>query len=444
MTEKMLRKDKEKAALTGAALAPDYVVVGTYKAGQLDWINKNGVYNWPVREGDDFAAETFSRITELWLYANAKSSCHTFSAQFIGRKTQGEFLAENPSYTKLGGPKNSAYYVFKVKALDYPAEIDNQLFLARTADFGGRSAKIKKAIEKFKADGEFEPLSKYLPKVLAAIPSEQLHICDGGVQLEFVFSDSVEENREVNTDAHDVDLPVISLFSGAGGLDIGFSQAGFRTAVMVEFDPACCRTLRKNRPNTPIIEGDINHIATSSILSAAGLKPLEAALVIGGPPCQSFSLAGKRMGLNDPRGKLVLEFIRVVRESLPKAFVMENVRGLTNWEKGKALNAIITESEEPIEYNGKMYTYKVCYKILNAADFGAPQFRERVFIVGNRVNCDYKFPLKQFGPYGNAEGLKPYVTVRDAICNLPPATPPSDVAMRVSGTIKARIEKHGY
>ena len=108
--------------------------------------------------------------------------------------------------------------------------------------------------------------------------------------------------------AYSQDLPIISLFSGAGGLDIGFDQAGFRTAVMVELDPACCRTLRKNMPGVPVIEGDINQIETSKILSAAGLKPLEAALVIGGPPCQSFSLAGKRMGLDDPRGRLVLEF----------------------------------------------------------------------------------------------------------------------------------------
>lgn len=243
------------------------------------------------------------------------------------------------------------------------------------------------------------------------------------------------------------DLPMISLFSGAGGLDIGFDQAGFRTAVMVEIDPACCRTLRKNMPGIPVLEGDINQIETAQILSAAGLKPLEAALVIGEPPCQSFSLAGKRMGLDDPRGRLVLEFIRVVRESLPKAFVMENVRGLTNWEKGKALDAILNEAQIPIPFDGKTYTYHVDYKILNAADYGAPQFRERVFVVGNRVDHDFVFPERQYGSTGekvDSKVLRPYRTVRDAICGLPPAMPPSEVALRVSGTIKARIEKHGY
>lgn len=240
------------------------------------------------------------------------------------------------------------------------------------------------------------------------------------------------------------DYPIISLFSGAGGLDIGFDQAGFRTAVMVELDPACCRTLRKNMPGVPVIEGDINQIETSKILSVAGLKPLEAALVIGGPPCQSFSLAGRRMGLDDPRGRLVLEFIRVVREALPKAFVMENVRGLTNWERGRALDAILNEAQVPISFGGRTYAYRVGYKILNAADYGAPQFRERVFVVGNRIDREFVFPEREYGPDSEDAKLKPYRTVRDAICGLPPATPPSAVALRVSGTIKARIEKHGY
>ena len=244
---------------------------------------------------------------------------------------------------------------------------------------------------------------------------------------------------------------IISLFSGAGGLDIGFQRAGFETAVMVEYDPSCCRTLRANMPNIPVIEGDVNKITTEEILKAGNLKPLEAALVIGGPPCQSFSLAGKRMGLNDPRGKLVLEYIRVVREALPVGFVMENVRGLLNWEGGRALEAILTEASQPIDYNGRIYKYQVKYQILNSADYGVPQFRERIFIVGNRINVDFDFPQATHGDIKSEEvvdlfghKIKPFVTVEEAIGSLPPATPPSETAKRVSKTIKARIEKHGY
>lgn len=190
---------------------------------------------------------------------------------------------------------------------------------------------------------------------------------------------------------------LISLFSGAGGMDIGFHAAGFITAVAVEQDPSCCNTLKRNMPDTPIIEGDITSITTQSILDAAKVRPLEIDLVIGGPPCQSFSLAGKRMGMNDPRGMLVLEFLRVVREALPKCFVMENVKGMINWSKGKALEAIMTEASQTIEYDNKEYKYSTSYQILNAADFGAPQFRERVFIVGNRLDKMFHFPEPTHG-----------------------------------------------
>ncbi|TAF30921.1 MAG: DNA (cytosine-5-)-methyltransferase [Cytophagia bacterium] len=243
---------------------------------------------------------------------------------------------------------------------------------------------------------------------------------------------------------------IISLFSGAGGMDIGFEMAGFETVVAVEYDISCCDTLRKNRPQLPIIHGDISKITTAEILRVGGLKPTEAAVVVGGPPCQSFSLAGKRMGMNDPRGKLVLEFIRVVKESLPKVFVMENVRGMVNWQDGKAIEAIMSEISEPIYFEGTEYMYKVKKAILNAADYGVPQYRERVFIIGNRLNKNFEFPepthtdlrgetLNIFGH--NKQKIR---TVGDAISNLPKADAPSETALRVSETIKERIIKHGY
>jgi DNA (cytosine-5)-methyltransferase 1 len=243
---------------------------------------------------------------------------------------------------------------------------------------------------------------------------------------------------------------IISLFSGAGGMDIGFEMAGFETVVAVEYDISCCETLKKNRPNLSVIHGDITQISTEEILKAGGLKPTEAAVVVGGPPCQSFSLAGKRMGMNDPRGKLVLEFIRVVKESLPTVFVMENVRGMVNWQDGKAIDAIMNEISEPIIFEGKEYIYKVNKAILNAVDYGVPQYRERVFIVGNRLNKSFEFPepthsnsingtLNIFG--NNKQRVK---TVWDAIGNLPEADAPSETALRVSETIKERIVKHGY
>ena len=243
---------------------------------------------------------------------------------------------------------------------------------------------------------------------------------------------------------------VISLFSGAGGMDIGFEMAGFETVVAVEYDKSCCQTLVTNKPELSIIQGDISNITTEQILKAGNLKATEPALVIGGPPCQSFSLAGKRMGMDDPRGMLVLEFIRVVRESLPVAFVMENVKGMVNWQGGKAINAIINEISQPILFEGNEYSYSISKTVLNAADYGASQFRERVFIVGNRINKQFRFPKATHGnSYNESADLfgykkKPYNTVWNAIGDLPKADEPSETALRISKTIKERIKNYGY
>lgn len=245
-------------------------------------------------------------------------------------------------------------------------------------------------------------------------------------------------------------LKIISLFSGAGGMDIGFEQAGFNTSVFVEADPACCNTLRKNRPNIPVIEGDICNVKTSEILQKAKMKVGEAALVIGGPPCQSFSLAGKRMGLDDPRGKLLWEFARIVKEVLPVAFLLENVRGMANWQNGKALDYILNLLTEPVKYKNAYYEYNIEHSILNAADFGVAQNRERIFLVGNRINKSYNFPTSTHGQdYNQGEVFdflqkQPTKTVWDAIGSLPEADEPSEAAKSVSRSIKERIKNHGY
>jgi len=169
-----------------------------------------------------------------------------------------------------------------------------------------------------------------------------------------------------------------------------------------------------------------------------------------GPPCQPFSLAGKRMGMDDPRGKLILEFIRIVRESLPTVFVMENVRGMVNWQEGRAIEAIMNEISEPIYFEGQEYVYTVNKAILNSVDYGVPQYRERVFLVGNRLNKTFKFPEATHTNTKNGtlnlfeENKQKVKTVWDTIGNLPQADEPSETALRVSGTIKERIKNHGY
>lgn len=229
---------------------------------------------------------------------------------------------------------------------------------------------------------------------------------------------------------------VISLFSGAGGLDLGFDMAGFEIAVAVELDPACCDTLRTNRPTLSIINKSVADVTGEEILKVAKMEIGEPALVIGGPPCQSFSLAGLRKGLDDERGKLLFEYVRIVRETLPKGFVLENVKGMMNWDKGKALNMLIEELSQPIEKDGVTYQYHVFEpKVLNAVNYDVPQYRERLILVGNRINKGFNYPK----PKDNDNK-----TVWDAIGSLPAPEGPSETALRVSQTIKERREKHGY
>lgn len=230
---------------------------------------------------------------------------------------------------------------------------------------------------------------------------------------------------------------IISLFSGAGGLDIGFEAAGFETVVAVEIDPSCCDTLRTNRPNIHVINKSVSDVTGEELLKEGGLRKGEPALVIGGPPCQSFSLAGLRKGLDDERGKLLFEYVRIVRETLPKGFVLENVRGLENWDNGRAIHLLVEELSKPIEADGQTFQYTVAKpQILNSVDYDVPQVRERLIIVGNRMGKGFLYPAP--GVFSKPK------TVWDAIGNLPEPDAPSELAQRISNTIKSRREKYGY
>lgn len=226
-------------------------------------------------------------------------------------------------------------------------------------------------------------------------------------------------------------------------MDSGFYSAGFDVKLAIEIDPSCCETLRHNLKRTQVVNRDINKISADEICEISGLKAGSIDCIFGGPPCQSFSLAGQRKGLNDERGLLVFRFIQLMRELRPKTFVLENVKGMVNWQGGIVLQEVENMLAEPLITGEK---YKVQHSILNAADFGVPQNRERVFIVGSRIKSEYKFPKPTHtaAPTEHDRMLKPHVTVGDALRGLPEADAPSKTALRVSQTIKGRIEKHGY
>ncbi len=220
----------------------------------------------------------------------------------------------------------------------------------------------------------------------------------------------------------------VSLFSGALGLDIGLEKAGFDIRVCVELNKLACETIRINKPNLPVIEKDINMVTSKELLEKAGLKAGEVFLVCGGPPCQSFSTAGNRQALNDPRGQLVKQFIRIVRELKPKYFLMENVRGILSAAKkhrpisqrGKDFPPLTLE-EQPgsvlreILDEFESLGYMVNYKLVNAADYGIPQKRERVIFIGSRNGHLVEFPKADYSEKSGKKGTKKWVSLNDIL-----------------------------
>ena len=186
------------------------------------------------------------------------------------------------------------------------------------------------------------------------------------------------------------ELNAISLYTGVGGLDFGFEAAGFRTAAAVEVNPIACRTIRRNRPDWNLIEGDIHAISSEEILDVGGLHTGEADVLIGGPPCQPFSKSsywvnGDALRLDDPRADTLTAYLRVLRETRPKAFLLENVYGLVYKSKDEGLRHLLEGISRINQEAGT--DYQVRWKMLNAAHFGVPQTRERVFLIGSREGC---------------------------------------------------------
>ena len=214
-------------------------------------------------------------------------------------------------------------------------------------------------------------------------------------------------------------FPAISLFSGAGGMDIGVTQAvhkkmAFEINVCVEFDHDCCETLRKNfRNGTHVVEGDIALINPKDVVRLCNTRHSLLPLVIGGPPCQAFSQAGKQKGTEDARGKLIFEFLRFIEETQPVYFIMENVANIRAVAKGKLFRDI----QERVDNLG----YNLTSNLLSAANYGAAQLRKRFVFIGVKK----PIPAVPAPPptHGNSNDslfiIKPYVTVRDAFKGLP-------------------------
>jgi len=229
----------------------------------------------------------------------------------------------------------------------------------------------------------------------------------------------------------------IDLFAGAGGLSLGFEQAGFDVVAAVEIDPIHCAVHKYNFPDTAIIPRSVAGLSAAEIRLAAGIGDSPVDCVFGGPPCQGFSMIGQRV-LDDPRNSLVLEFVRVVADLDAKTFVFENVKGLT---VGKH-KAFLEELVHAFEKAG--YDVRLPWQVLNAANYGTPQQRQRLILMGAKKGLpvpDYPMPTTNAaGTSKPIPGLPAGPTCGDAIADLPdadrfPALIESD-CVRISGLKK--------
>lgn len=259
----------------------------------------------------------------------------------------------------------------------------NVYTLAEVAKLLGKS---KETLRRWDKSGKLcalrEPMSNY-----RTYKKEQLMIFD---ELEFNPNDSIEK---VQVKAAD-DYKVLELFAGAAGLAIGLEQAGLKCIALNEIDHWAAETLRKNRPNWNVMEGDIRNLSFAHLNGKVDV-------VTGGFPCQAFSYAGKKLGLQDARGTLFYEFARAVQETSPAICIGENVRGLLNHDNGRTLEGMVSILDE--------IGYRVLEpKVLKAVSYQVPQKRERLILVGIRkdIDLDFEYPQSNKKVYTLKDALK--------------------------------------
>jgi DNA (cytosine-5)-methyltransferase 1 len=285
------------------------------------------------------------------------------------------------------------------------------------------------------------------------------------------FEPGSKEAGQVRTSVEGQPYTAISLFSGAMGLDIGLDQTGrFKLLACVEKEKAFCETIRANiaggrlPKELMVFHADMSLLDPQEVLSAVGLKPGELDVLVGGPPCQSFSTAGRRGSIEDPRGTLLWDFLRFVEFMQPKMFLMENVRGLLSAalkhrplaerppKKGPPLTddeqagSVVRLFAEDLKRSGGYHLD--CFEV-NAVNYGAPQLRERALFIGNRYNAKVDFPNPTHGRpaetssekadlFDTAPSLKPWATLRDALDRV---TNSGEIIMDFSPRKKAYLEK---
>jgi DNA (cytosine-5)-methyltransferase 1 len=216
---------------------------------------------------------------------------------------------------------------------------------------------------------------------------------------------------------------VISLYSGAGGLDYGFEAAGFETVFANDLDHDSCETLRLNR-QWSVVERSVFEVPSEEILSVAGVAPGEVDILIGGPPCQPFSKSGywakgESARLDDPRAATLDAYLRVVEDLQPRTFLLENVHGIAYSDKNEGLQLLLRKIREINRRTGSRYIPR--YEVLNAAWYGVPQLRERFFLIASRDGTIFNFPSPAYtdpSEHRRLRELPSYRTAWDALADV--------------------------
>ena len=401
------------------------VLVGTYKGDQLTrW---GGWYNYPVSEDDFSRVEqedrvdsgsaalrrgrectggasssptVFSEVNELWLFRGTATQ-RNYRAEFVGIKTREELVRDygypgddlSRAETQRRGdgrgkrpacpkPHGTHYALFKTEFL-YPHEggdpEEADAVIVRVGDFAKRSPKIAKQLKAYleSPDRRNPDLAKRLPRILTRLRPEQLRVCEEAVQLSFWDLPQMKSTMQSLIPFPRKENPsftFIDLFAGVGGIRMGFQDAGGECVFSSEWNTEAARTYQMNFGEYP--QGDITKIPTEAIP--------DFDVLLAGFPCQPFSISGKMKGFSDTRGTLFFEVCRIIAAKKPKVVFLENVKHLVHHDNGRTLDVILRKLSE--------FGYKVSWKVLNGSDFGVPQNRERIIIVGS---CDATFDFSK-------------------------------------------------
>lgn len=365
---------KQKKEVNGVSIKPAsrIVLVGTYKGDQLTkWC---GWYNYPISDDDKIGADDAAKITELWLF-NGEKDQRNYKAQFVGIKTRKE-LIDDFGYLAKGKAHGDKYLLFKTEfKYQHKGDVpeDAERVIIRTADFA-TAPKVRRQLKAYleSPDRNDPDLAKRLPTILTKLRPEQLRVCEAAVQLSFwdiPCLKALQPNVPFPPPEHPK-FTFIDLFAGIGGFRIAMQKQGGQCVFSSEWDAKAQQTYCANFGETPF--GDITKEETIRAI------PEEFDILCGGFPCQPFSSIGKRQGFEHPtQGTLFFHIQKILGEHRPKAFILENVPGLVTHSGGQTLQTI-----KDVLRNELSYTMD--FKVLNSADFGVPQYRKRLYIIGFR------------------------------------------------------------